>query len=295
VTAAVVDLAERRPRLGGSTIGAAAGIDPYCSPIRLWLELTGRITRAETEAMRLGRRLEPAIFEELTERGYPCTRTPDAELRDPAAPWLIGHPDGYGVGPLDGAVIDAKASGRAWETLPVQYAAQAQTYMRLAGLGEAVVAQLGGLTFTVWEVEYHPHLADVLLQLGETFMDYVRRDVQPPPAGHDDDRAALLLAHPDVTPGRKVRETREVADARRELALLTERAHAWKARVEYLRAVLTGYMGDADTLVSAHDETVATWKATSRRSLDTARLRAERPDVYEAYSTLTTGRRFLLA
>lgn len=290
----VTALDDYRPTLGGSTIAAAAGIDPYCSPIRLWLEMTGRVHREETDAMRLGRRLEPVIFAELNERGYPCERTPEVEVRDPVRPWLVGHPDGHGAGPLDGTVIEAKATGRATDVPPIAHEAQAQTYMHLLGTREALIAQLGGLTFSVWEVGYHAHLAEVLLHLGETFVDYVRQGVQPPPAGHPDDRKALALAWPDSVPGKRVRETREVRDARRELAALMERERAQKARIEHLRAVVTDHMGDAEELVSAHDERVATWKGFTQHRLDTARLKSERPDVYEMFSTATTGRRFLL-
>src|SRR6185503_13307523 len=95
VMVAVLD--ERRPVLGGSTIAAAAGIVPYCSPIGLWLELTGKLQREESEPMRIGKVLEPAIFTLFRQDGYDVTRTPDAELRDPALPWLVGHPDGFGA------------------------------------------------------------------------------------------------------------------------------------------------------------------------------------------------------
>jgi hypothetical protein len=289
----VVALDAHRPVLGGSTIAAAAGVDPYCSPIRLWLEKSGRLAREETMPMRLGKLLEPAIFAALVQDGYSCERTPDAELRDAALPWLVGHPDGFGVGAYDGTVFEAKATARPTDALPVAHEAQVQTYMHLARLPVAVVAQLGGLTFQTWTVEYHEHLALTLLGLAERFVGYLRDGEQPPPSGHPDDRAALADAW-DATPGKRVRETREICDARRELAALLEAEKARHARIEHLRAVVTAYMGDADTLVSAHDETVATWKGFASRRIDTPRLRAERPDLYEAYSGEATTRRFVL-
>jgi predicted phage-related endonuclease len=291
VTVAVLD--ERRPVLGGSTIAAAAGIDPYCSPIRLWLELTGKLQREESAPMRIGKALEPAIFTLFKQDGYDVTRTPDAEVRDPFVPWLVGHPDGFGAGEWEGAVIEAKATGRPTDTLPVHHEAQVQTYMRLSGAGNALVGQLGGMTFQTWHVEYHPHLADLLLALGEEFVRHVREGVQPAPHGHPDDRDALLSAY-TVEPGGRVRETREVRDWRRELAGLLEAEKARKARIELLRARITAHMGSADTLVSLHDEVVATWKETPSRRLDVTRLRAERPDVYDAYTGETMTRRFLL-
>lgn len=290
----VVPIDSRRPVLGGSTIAAAVGIDPYVSPIRLWLEMTGRIVREQSEAMALGKHLEPVIFDVLRERGYPCERTPHIELRDDAVPWLVGHPDGVRLDTHGGGIVEAKATGRPTDTLPVPHEAQVQTYMRLAGVDHALVAQLGGLTFTVWEVDYNPHLWDVLHELAESFVAHVRSDTPPPPLGHSDDRAALGLTYADVTPGKRVRETRDVRRARHELAVLLEAERRRSESIEHLRATITAYMGDADTLVSAHDDVVATWKPVTSHRLDGKRLKAERPDVHATYTQPTHSRRFLL-
>lgn len=289
----VVALDSARPLLGGSTIAAACGVDPYMSPIRLWLELTGRVERAETEAMRWGKRLQPAIFAELQARGYGAHQTDD-ELRDPALPWLVGHPDGYDY-TGDAArltIVEAKAIGYPRDTLSPAHEAQAQTYMMLAGCDFGYVAQLSGLHLQVFELERKPQVVATLLGLAEAFVGYVRSDTQPPPSGHPDDRDALLLAHPRG--GGTARETRAVRDARRELARLLEQEKAVKARAEHLRAVITDHMGDAETLISSHDEPVARWSNVQTRRLDTKRLRDQRPDIYDLYSTETEGRRLTL-
>ena len=41
----------RRFTVGGSDVAAAAGIHPFVSPVMLWLQKTGRVEVAETEAM----------------------------------------------------------------------------------------------------------------------------------------------------------------------------------------------------------------------------------------------------
>ena len=309
----------RRAILGGSTIAAAAGIDPYCSPVRLWLEMTGRVERQETEAMAWGKRLQPVIFEALRDDGYDAFEDGGTDYADRNG-WLVGHPDGFGSvtdGASDAAsapgrrprstdrderlvrdsrlyIIEAKASAYGYTDLPATWDAQVQTYMHLTGAREAIVAQLAGLHLTVWEVERKPAAMEALRELGERFVGYVESGEQPPVEGHPDDRAALALAYPDATP-RTVRETREVREARRELAALLEREKAWKARVEGLRAVITAHMGDADTLIDAHDETVATWRNVTSRRLDTARLKKERAGLYDLFSVETMTRRFVLS
>jgi predicted phage-related endonuclease len=277
--------------LGGSTIAAAAGIDPFMSPVRLWLELTGRYTREASEAMRLGKLLEPVIFHELNERGVAAVRTPGVELYDPARPWLVGHPDGLTE---TREIVEAKATGRPHEELPPWWEAQAQTYMHLAALPRAIVAQLGGLTFTTWVVDYDPHAAGALLALATSFWDYVAADEPPPPSGHRDDRDALVLLHPEAEPGRKVRESREVREARRELRALLAAEKARGERIDYLRAKVTAYMGTAERLLSAEDEPVAHWRNVQQRRLDTAALKRDHPAVYDEYANVTTTRRLTL-
>lgn len=291
----VVRLDSRRQRLGGSTIGAAIGVDPYCSPIRLWLEMTGRVEREQTEAMGLGKRLEPVIFDELEARGFSVRRTPGIELHDPLRAWIVGHPDGVTTDTSLMGIVEAKASARGSDTLPPQYEAQAQLYAYLALADEWMVAQLAGLHLTVWAGERNPGLVEAMLALAEPFMECVRSDTQPAPSSHPDDRAALALAFSDVDVGAKVRETRAVRDARRELRALLDAEKARKQRIEHLRAVVTNHMGHADTLVSAHDEVVATWKNVTARRLDTDALKRQVPNVYEAYATETTSRRLVLA
>ncbi len=280
--------------LGGSTIGAAVGVDPYTSPIRLWLELTRGERRQANEAMRLGTMLEPVIFRALRAFGVPAKRSPSGAPAwpDKGREWLAGHPDGFLV---DGsAVVEAKAAGHGYTEPPLHWQAQVQTYLHLTGLDGALVAQLAGLHLSTWEVERDQRAIDALLELAQVFVGYVERREQPPPLGHPDDRAAILLANPEPTRGLPRRETREVKDARKELARLLEAEKARKARIEHLRAVVTDYLADADTLISEADDVVATWKPVTSRRMDTTRFREDHPDLAGEYTTETTTRRLVL-
>jgi putative phage-type endonuclease len=284
----VVALDLRRQTLGGSTIAAACGVDPYTSPIRLWLAMTGRVPVEENEAMTWGRRLQPVILDGVRER-Y-AVEDCYSEYRDPELPWLVGHPDALGVGPDDGTVFEAKASARGYDAVPVHYEAPVQTYMHLTGLDSAVLATLAGLHLTIHEIERRQHVIDVMLALAERFMEYVRTGTQPPPQGHADDRSALALAWPEQTPGKLIRETREIRDARRELVKVMEQGKAVKAREEALRATIADFMRDAETLISLHDEPVATWKAQTSRRFNSDRFKQEHLALYETYRESTPSR-----
>lgn len=90
-------MAKRRATftLGGSDAAAACGVDPWKSPVMLYLEKTGVVVREESEAMRFGRKLEAVVWGELEERGYDLLPAPADGFTDSERPWLVGHPDGF--------------------------------------------------------------------------------------------------------------------------------------------------------------------------------------------------------
>lgn len=87
----------RRRDITASDIGAACGLSPFKSPLRIWAEKVGEVAEtAETAAMRRGRWLETAVL---------------AALADEHPDWVISQPNIYVRDPdaRIGATIDAIA------------------------------------------------------------------------------------------------------------------------------------------------------------------------------------------
>ena len=85
---------DRTKCIGGGEISAIVGINPYQSPLDVYLRKFGLIEVPETQAMRLGKRLEPIVaglYCDATGRGgYHL----NAEiLHHQHLPWVIGTPD----------------------------------------------------------------------------------------------------------------------------------------------------------------------------------------------------------
>jgi hypothetical protein len=105
--------------IGGSDAAAIAGLNPWRSPVQVWLEYTVRIERPdESEAMYWGTTLEPLIAAE-TERRAEVTILPAPAdgFASERFPWLVGHPDGF-VGewanrddPTTRGIFEAKCVG----------------------------------------------------------------------------------------------------------------------------------------------------------------------------------------
>jgi predicted phage-related endonuclease len=165
--------------------------------------------------------------------------------------------------------------------------------MALADVDEAIVAYLGGLRLDVFHVSRDEWAWGTMERLGQEFMRHVYEDTQPPVTEHGDDRAALALAYPQAE-RQAIRETKEVSEARKELAALLYAEKERKKRIEHLRAVVTGHMGECDELLNRDGDVVATWRNVTTNRLDTTALKQAAPDLWQEFATETTTRRFVL-
>jgi len=83
------------PGIGSSQAAAALGLSPWCPPISLWLELTGRQQRQfDSEKTWLGTVLEPVIRGIYVERHGVEVRVPTSSSYHPEHPWLRDTTDG---------------------------------------------------------------------------------------------------------------------------------------------------------------------------------------------------------
>lgn len=289
--------------IGGSDAAAACGIDPFRSRVMLWCEKTGRVERPESEAMTWGKRLEPVVMEVLEARGYIIHPAP--AYTDGARAWLTGHPDGFvgHQGESDGRpeLLEVKTAGvwssRDWNGggVPIHYQAQVQHYLHLTGLTRALVACLvGGQRLEVREVERDDRAIETLLALEEEFFSYIASDRPPPPDGSASAKEALAALHPSATTGKVARLSGALWDDLRALRAREEQLAVVERQRDELKQRIQAEMGDAEVAISPHDTEVAKWTNVTSHRLDTARIRKERPDLYDTYGVASESRRFTL-
>lgn len=294
-----------RYTLGGSTMAAAAGIDPWLSRVGLFLRLKGVTSGPDSEAIEWGKRLEPLVLERMA-HDFDIVAYPDDSarvlvngIRDAARPWLVGHPDAWAI--MDGArgIAEAKTTNR-WAhrsagDVPVTWQAQAQTYMHLTDTERAVIGALvDGQRFEVAVVERDDRVMARLLERAEEFYGMLQRDELPPFVGHPDEQDAVRSLYPQAE-ARTVRASKELRKVVDELRLIREQEGAVARERARLESVIQASMGDAETLIGAHDEQLVTWKNTSTKRIDTKGLRAAHPSLADEFTNETTGRRFVLS
>lgn len=302
----IVSLPTKTATIGGSDAAAACGIDPHRSRVMLWLNKRAelglpdpKMERPETEAMRWGTLLEPLVMDELIHAGWSLT-TAEAV---PDHPWLSGSPDGIAWRDDEPYLLEVKTVGqwaqRQWDGPPLEYVAQIQHYLHLTGLEHALLAVLvAGQRLDTYEIERDQDAIDRMLVLEERFyLDHLTPqtwDKPPAPDSSESAREALAAMFPTAVPGRVMRLDNAHWVIRTELLARREQRKAIEAQERGLENALKLAMGDAEIALSPGGEEAIRWPTVETTRLNVARVKEERPGVYELFAETTTTRRFTL-
>jgi putative phage-type endonuclease len=299
----VVDLdTHRRNKIGGSEAAAACGLDPYRSRLMLWYEKVNGVERDESEAMRLGTLLQPAVAEIAGERGYEIMPAPAEGFTHPDLPWMVVHPDGFASVDGERAIAEIKTRGTGWTTDDERalygYIMQVQHGMEVCGLDAGLLAVLhgghGGLRLELREIERDDELIARMISLEQEIVDAVRTETPPKARGQKSDKDAIDLMFP-VSDGSAKRATgdvwRMVKEARQRKEQRDECDRQYKELVQNIQV----FMGDAEKLVSPFDEDACKWPSVTATRLDGSALKAARPDVWSEFAAAKTHRRFDLS
>lgn len=275
-------LAERRRGIGGSDASAVLGENRWTSPYEVWLDKTGRSDpKDETQAMRMGRMLEPIVRTLFTEdTGIRVRRAGLMQSRE--HPLLIVSLDGMTE---DGGNFEAKATNwrqaEDWDDDQVSDHAEAQVQHGLAVTGRShawVAALVDGRELLVRRVErddeFIANLRDIELGF---WHDYVEADVAPPVDAKALDAvkrrwATVERESVDVDPALWL-------DVRTQYLVAKAEAKAADEDVDAATARLRELFGDAEE-IHVNGTTVATCKRTSSgRRVDAKALREAHPDI----------------
>lgn len=183
----------RRSGLGGSDIGAVAGLNPYKNALDVWRAKVEGFEQPDNPNMKRGRLLERAVLdwyegEKEFILGYPGT------VRHPRVDIALATPDAvceYTSDKLsiEPVVVEAKtASWRVahhWgepgtDQIPESYHAQVTWTMGVVGAKGCDVPVLLAEEFQLYHVDFDPELFGQLLELGKKFWrDHVVTGVPP--------------------------------------------------------------------------------------------------------------------
>jgi putative phage-type endonuclease len=291
--------------VGSSDVAGILGLSPWSGPWDAWARLTGLVPRysdEDTKPQARGRMFEPAILARyaLEERvavvpGPPIGQPP---IVGPE-PWMHARPDAWAGQPSTppDRVVEAKTARRLdpaeWgppgtDEVPPWYAVQCVWQLAVVRLDRCDLAAYSPMDdeWRVYRLRRAPAVERAVVGRVRAWVE--RHVVKGHPPDLDGSAACrrMLERRWRAATGRDhVATAEDVAEVERAIRLRADR-DAIDAELDLAVARLQARMGEADALVVG-GQRVATWRGRQgARRIDTERLRRERPDVAEQYTTV---------
>jgi putative phage-type endonuclease len=277
-------MAARRQGIGSSDAAAAVGLNPYQSPIELWLIKTGRDKglpqvdpNDDTSAMFWGTVLEPVVAERYTCRTGNKVRRNNAVLQhpDPDKAWMLANIDREIVGNPEVQILECKTAGefgaRLWrDGVPEHVQCQVQHQLAVTGKQAADVAVLiCGQELRIHRIERDDEQIAHLIKLERRFWQYVVTDTPPPADGSESAGTALQALYPyDCGETLDLSQDLELSSAFASLISIRAEIETRKEAEALIKQQIQQRMGEASRAVFASGS--VSWKrskAGSRRFL----------------------------
>lgn len=299
----VAQMQARATGIGGSDAAAVCGLNPYKSPVDVYLEKIGQSEPVEeNERMRWGNLLEDVVAQEYARRTGRQVRRRNSTFRHREHDFMVGNIDRDVVG--ERRLLECKTADKwtlsQWgepgsDEVPEYYLVQVAHYLAVLDYHVADLAVLiGGNDFRIYTIERDRELEASLIEREYDFWwKHVQLELPPPPSREADLRTLWPRDN-----GASIEATPDVEAAVERLRALKAALKQGEAEADELELAIKAHMGEGATLlVGADGRKLATWKCAKDSSrLDAKALEAELPDVAAAYmKTVPGSRRFLLA
>ena len=276
--------------IGGSDAAIIAGLNRWKSPFKLWQEKTGQVEPedlSDNEYVYWGTVLEQAVANRFTElTGLKVKKCGTLQSLD--YPFMIANVDRLVVG--ENAGLECKTANgfkaKEWEgdNVPDGYYLQCQHYMAVTGCEKWYIACLIGGNHFVWkEIPRNEEDKTALIAAERAFWeDNVKGGIMPDVDGSKSCSQALAERFPGgVTDS--ITLPKEADELLAEIDELNEAADRIKEQIESKKNGIKLMLGDHE--VAYAGERKVTWKTQAgRTTIDSKKLKAEMPDVYEKYS-----------
>ncbi|MFZ6772344.1 YqaJ viral recombinase family protein [Undibacterium sp. SXout7W] len=303
-------LTVRKQGIGSSDAGTAVGLNPYQSPLELWMIKTGRDAdlpkidpNDETSPTYWGSLLEPIVAAHYTRRSGNRVRKINAVLQhpDPDKSWMLANIDREVTGAPDVQILECKTAGefgvRLWrEGVPEYIVCQVQHQLAVTGKTAADVCVLVcGQEIRIYRITRDDELIARLIELERQFWHYVETDTPPPADGSESADMALRCLYPqDAGNHLDLREDKQMSAIFADLVNLRADIDSREELAALLAQQIQQRLGQAST--ASFDSGRVSWKrAKDSLRLDVEKLLLDQPELLERYPLVRPGsRRFLL-
>lgn len=288
----------RKQGIGGSDAGAICGLNPYSSPVSVYLDKTSEeITEYDNEAMRQGRDLEEYVATRFCEETGKKVRRRNAIFCNEKYPFMYANIDRYVVGEEAGLECKTASAYSAdkWKNgeVPMHYQIQCLHYMAVTGAKAWYIAVvILGKEFKYVKIDRDEEMIQNLITIESEFWnERVMKRIMPVPDGSDaaDQMIASLYATAKEKQQILLNGYDEKIKRRLELDQLMEKLEVEKKQIEQEIKLA---MADSEEAIC--EEFYITWKNMSTKRIDSTRLQTECPEVYQRYLKESNSRRFTI-
>ena len=284
----------RKKSLGGSDAAASCGQSPWKSPLELYAEKKGMIADKETnESMRRGSYLEEYVALRFEEETGKKVRRDNFMYQDDELPYLTCNIDRVVVG--ENTALECKTASDYIKydiengDIPIQYYYQLQHYMMIMGYEYMYIAFSTNFKFVWHRVERNDEFIKGMREAETDFwVRYVEAD-NPPEV---DESESSMETVRELYPG-------EVANTELYLPIddlakdyftyQSAKKHA-EDQMNFIKAKICAELGEFER--GSSDGYRVSWKTQSKSTIDSKKLMADHPDIYNKYVKTSSSRVF---
>lgn len=297
-------LAERNNGIGSSEVATIMGCNPFQTRYQLWRRKKGLDAPVEENfAMKAGHYLEDAVsrfFSDETGLEIIKNSAGDWLAVDNARPYLRVSPDrlywlpGMAHNTQNRGICECKTTQKAVDAdnVPSHWFCQLQYQLGVTRLPAGSLAWLTqGREFGYRHFDADDEFFGIMTAEIEKFWrDYIIGDAIPAAESVDD----VLAMYPRHMDGKTATATQEIVDQLEMLKGLKEQAACVDEAKKAIEDSVKLLLADAEMLVDAKGDVLATWKANKDSvKFDAKKYQAEHPDDAKAYMVTTPGARVL--
>ena len=294
-------LQQRSKGIGGSDCSVIMGDNPWKSKFELWKEKTGQkeLVEEENDFLHFGTVLEPIVRDEFVRRTGIKVRQKHQILQSEKYPWMLANLDGVINENGERVIFEAKTASayklEEWEQeVPREYYWQLQHYLCVTGYNKAYIcALIGGNKFVIHEVYRNETDIERLVEAEKRFWIHnVLGGIEPEADGSEATATYLGQIYAEAT-GEEIELPEDALVLCEEYQLISAQLAELENKKREACNKLKQMLKFADAGVVGNRK--ISWKMVHKKSLDTTRLKAEQPDIYESYQKEGSYRRFMVA
>ena len=286
----------RKSGIGGSDAGAICGLNPYSSPMKVFLDKTAEtIIDKNSEAIRIGHDLEQYVADRFMEATGLKVRRSNYMYRNVQYPFMIANVDRFVVGEDAGLECKTASAYNAdkWENgdIPLHYAIQCYHYMAVTGKRTWYIAVvILGKKFTYRKLTWDGDFIQQLIAAEEYFWKHhVKKNILPSPDGSKScDMVLEKYFHATgKTDAVKLVGFDEKLKRRDEIIASVEKLQTEQKKIEQEVKL---FMQEHELAIGGNYK--VSWSNVDTTRLDTKRIKQEAPELYQKYASVSSSRRF---